>query len=43
MSQPASELLKPKLILPGLAALVTLAMADQQRSTPLVDVGLVGR
>jgi hypothetical protein len=41
--QPGGELFEPELVHPGFAALVTLAVADQQRSAPLVDVGLVER
>jgi hypothetical protein len=35
------ELFEPELVHAGLAALVTLAMADQKRPAPLIDVGLV--
>ena len=41
--QPGRELFEPELVHSGLAALVTLAVADQQRPAPLVDVGLVER
>jgi hypothetical protein len=39
--QPGRELFEPELVQAGLAALVTLAMADQKRPAPLIDVGLV--
>jgi hypothetical protein len=41
--QPDRELFEPELVHFGLAALITLAVADQQRPAPLVDVGLVER
>ena len=41
--QPGRELFEPELVHPCLAALVTLAVADQERPSPLVDVGLVER
>src|SRR5262249_14797528 len=40
---PVSELLKAELVHPGLAALVALAVTDQQRAAALVDVGLIQR
>ena len=43
MSQPGGELLKAELIHAGLTAFVAFTVADQQRSTPIVDVGLVKR
>jgi len=41
--QPRVELLKAPLVHPGLASLIALAMADQQRASALVDVGLAQR
>jgi hypothetical protein len=41
--QPGGELFEPELVHSGLAALVTFAVADQERPAPLVDVGLVKR
>jgi hypothetical protein len=43
MPKPRGELLEPELVDAGLAALVAFAVTDQQRSAPLVDVGLVER
>ena len=43
MRQPRDELLEPEQIHPGLATLVTLAMPNQKRPAPLVDIGLVER
>ena len=41
--QPDRELFEPELVHSCLASLVTLAVADQQRPSPFVDVGLVER
>ena len=41
--QPGRELFEPELVHPCLAAPITLAVANQQRPTPLIDVSLVER
>jgi hypothetical protein len=43
VGQPGGKLFEPELVHPGLAALIALSVSDEQRPTPVVDVGLVER